>query len=378
MSQLKILSTPDVRKSLSEIIKEFQLIQSNSLAVSVLNGIPMPILILNNKRQIVFGNKSFLDLMGVSEMTPILGTRFGELIRCPSSLIGPDGCGTSQSCLSCNALKSILNCIENGLGSEEVTMRNSILEMMHLKINSEMINFGGSEFILFSIQDISSEKKKLLLERIFYHDILNSAHNISSMAELIGSEDIQEIKEEYLGMLMKSTFDLIDEISTQRLLANSNLNEYISQPAKINSFIFYKELKTEFESLSDKSLIISLDMRSENFSFTADRVLIRRVIINMIKNAIEAENHQGKITIGMMTLKEKGAMLWVHNQSFMSDEVQLQIFNRSFSTKSPDRGLGTYSMKLLTEKFMKGKISFTSSPLNGTTFIIEIPDMKLE
>jgi len=378
MSQMLTFFAPAGRKDRTEIIKEYELIQSNSLTVSVLNGIPMPILIMNKERQVVFGNKAFLDLMKVSENGPILGIRFGELIGCTSSLKGPDGCGTSQNCLSCGALKSVINCIENGTGSEEVTFRNSDLEMMHLMINSETINFSGSEFILFSIQDISSEKKKLLLERIFYHDVLNSAHNINSMAELIGSEDIQESKDEYLGMLVKSTSNLIDEISTHRLLANGKSDEYISQPVIINSFMFYKELKTEFESLSDKSIIISLDKWSENFSFTADRVLIKRVITNMIKNAIEAENHKGKITLGMMTLKEKGAMLWVHNQTYMSEEVQLQVFNRSFSTKGPDRGLGTFSMKLLTEKFMKGKISFTSTPSNGTTFIIEIPDMKLE
>lgn len=34
--------------------------------------------------------------------------------------------------------------------------------------------------------------------------------------------------------------------------------------------------------------------------------------------------------------------------------VQLQIFNRSFSTKGKGRGTGTYSMKLLTKRYLKG------------------------
>jgi sensor histidine kinase regulating citrate/malate metabolism len=57
----------------------------------------------------------------------------------------------------------------------------------------------------------------------------------------------------------------------------------------------------------------------------------------------------------------------------MNEDIQLQIFNRSFSTKAADRGLGTYSMKILTEKYLKGKIYFTSKPETGTSFIIEIP-----
>jgi signal transduction histidine kinase len=376
MSLIQTFNVPAGRKNLKELMKEYELILSNQLTVSILNGIPLSILLLNKERQMVFGNKAFLDLMKVGDIVPVLGMRIGELLGCPSSEKGQDGCGSSKSCLTCGATKSVMDSINNGIGNEEVTLSSSTMEMMHLKINTEMINLGGTEFILLSLQDISSEKKKLLLERIFYHDILNSAHNISSMAELISSDDTQENKDEYFGLLMKSTFDLIDEINTHRLLTNGNPGDYISQPVKINSLLFYKELKSEFESLSDGQIIISLDKRSENFYFTTDRVLIRRVITNMIKNAIEAESNKGKITIGLMALKEKGAMLWIHNQTYMSEQVQLQVFNRSFSTKSPDRGLGTYSMKMLTEKFMKGKISFTSSPSNGTTFIIEIPDMK--
>lgn len=378
MSQIDTFFAHLVRKNQKELTKEYELIQSNQMMVSILNGLPISILILNKARQLVFGNRTFLKLMKISDISVILGKRFGEFMGCPSSDKGFEGCGSSQNCFSCGAKRSIVNCIENGSGSEDVTMLNADLEMLHLNVSAEMINFDGVEFLLLSLKDISSDKQKILLERIFYHDILNSAHNISSMAELISSEDAKENKDEYFGLLMKSTNDLIDEINTHRLLTNGNQNDYISRPVKINSFVLFKEIKTEFESVSEGGILISLDKRSENFTFTADRVLVRRVITNMIKNAIEAERNQGKITIGLMTLKEKGTMLWVHNQSYMDEQVQYQVFNRSFSTKGPDRGLGTYSMKILTEKFMKGKISFTSSPSNGTTFIIEIPDMKLE
>ncbi|MBM3132840.1 MAG: ATP-binding protein, partial [Chloroflexi bacterium] len=63
-----------------------------------------------------------------------------------------------------------------------------------------------------------------------------------------------------------------------------------------------------------------------------------------------------------------GVRFWVHNPTFMPREAQLQVFNRSFSTKGQGRGLGTYSMKLLTERYLKGKIGFDSSETGGTTF----------
>jgi sensor histidine kinase regulating citrate/malate metabolism len=93
----------------------------------------------------------------------------------------------------------------------------------------------------------------------------------------------------------------------------------------------------------------------------------------MIKNAFEAEQDEVRITFGMIPFQQNGAMIWVNNPGYMTEEVQLQIFNRSFSTKASDRGLGTYSMKLLTEKYLNGKIYFTSKKETGTSFIIEIP-----
>jgi len=373
MSQLQTFQVSSGRSSRKELIDDFHLISSNQVAVSILDKIPTLVLILNQKREIVFSNKAFQALLENGSIESILGMKPGDVLGCSLSQAGPDGCGTAKGCRTCGALKSVKIAIDGDTGSEECTIKAGPTSMMHLKVTSEIIQFGDKDFILYSMQDISQEKKKALLERIFYHDILNSAHNINSMAELISDNEAIGNREEYLGLLTKSTNELIDEINTQRILSNGNNANYISNPVSINSFHFYKDLKSEFESLADGGLIISLDKRSENFNFSADKVLLKRVVTNMMKNAIEAEQYRGKITIGMMSLNEKGAMLWVHNQLYMSEEVQSQIFNRSFSTKGSDRGLGTYSMKILTERFMKGKISFTSSVNNGTTFIIEIP-----
>jgi len=65
---------------------------------------------------------------------------------------------------------------------------------------------------------------------------------------------------------------------------------------------------------------------------------------------------------------DKNIKFWVHNPGVIPEDVQLQIFQRSFSTKSKDRGLGTYSMMLLTKRYLKGHLSFISSAEKGTIF----------
>ena len=64
----------------------------------------------------------------------------------------------------------------------------------------------------------------------------------------------------------------------------------------------------------------------------------------------------------------------VHNPGAMPEEVQEQIFQRSFSTKAKNgRGVGTYSIKLFTEKYLGGRVSFTSTEHEGTTFTVVLP-----
>lgn len=70
-----------------------------------------------------------------------------------------------------------------------------------------------------------------------------------------------------------------------------------------------------------------------------------------------------------------GERVWfeVHNDSFIPREIQLQVFQRSFSTKGEGRGLGTYSIKLLTERYLNGSVEFESSIESGTTFRVVYP-----
>jgi signal transduction histidine kinase len=51
----------------------------------------------------------------------------------------------------------------------------------------------------------------------------------------------------------------------------------------------------------------------------------------------------------------------------------MRIFSRSFSTKGVGRGLGTYSIKLLTERYLGGRADFVSNREDGTVFRVRLP-----
>jgi signal transduction histidine kinase len=86
---------------------------------------------------------------------------------------------------------------------------------------------------------------------------------------------------------------------------------------------------------------------SESLSFINDESTLRRVLVNAVKNALEAAPEGSTVSIG---------------------------FGGASSAIGGNRGLGTYSMKLLTEEYLGGEVSFRSSEQEGTTFIFVIPN----
>jgi len=93
----------------------------------------------------------------------------------------------------------------------------------------------------------------------------------------------------------------------------------------------------------------------------------------MIKNALEATEKNG--TVNVYAEKDGEYLVFsVHNKGVIPEDIALNIFKRSFSTKEgKGRGLGTYSMKLFGENYLGGKVTFSSTEEKGTIFSISLP-----
>jgi sensor histidine kinase regulating citrate/malate metabolism len=104
-----------------------------------------------------------------------------------------------------------------------------------------------------------------------------------------------------------------------------------------------------------------------------DRRLLGRVLGNMIKNALEAIRPGSRVTLSCQE-DDDCVVCRVHNPGVIPPDIQMQVFQRSFSTKAAQgRGIGTHSMKLLGERYLYGKVSFASRDPDGTTFWIRLP-----
>lgn len=371
------LYAPADRASKEKLVSDYRLFDNLSNVKEILNALPYIAAILNPQRQIVYSNDSLLKMLNINSVEELLGYRPGEAINCVHSDENSGGCGTSESCKYCGAVNTIIKCQETNKKAVDECRIAAVIkgEQMNfdLLVTASPFDVKGTQYVILSLNDISSEKRKKALERIFFHDVINTAGTLKGIIELM--KDIDDDKElrRFISIADTTSKDLVDEILSQRELIAAESNELRMHREPVFSIDLIRDAVVQilYHPIAvDRSVII--DKNSSELTFTTDIRLLRRIILNMLKNALEATPEHGKVKIGC-TNDDNFITIWVSNPAFIKPDVQLQIFMRSFSTKGNNRGLGTYSMKLLGEKYLGGKISFTTDETDGTIFYIKIP-----
>jgi CheY-like chemotaxis protein len=119
--------------------------------------------------------------------------------------------------------------------------------------------------------------------------------------------------------------------------------------------------------------VLSIRRLPSRTQIVSDEVLLMRVLVNMLKNAFEATEPNGRVEL-WFEWRGQAPTFVVRNAGIMSEYVQARLFERSFTTRSREgRGIGTYSMKLYGERYLGGTVSFSSDEKNGTHFFISLP-----
>lgn len=336
------------------------------------NAVPDIVLVVNQQRQIVFANHHLLKALGLKDADTILGLRPGEALGCVHAFETAGGCGATEFCKTCGAVQALLSSLSGRESVQECRIALANGEALDLQVWATPLSLEGEIFSIFAIKDISHEKRRQALERIFFHDLLNVAGGLRGFTELLKEATPAEL-ETITGSLSRLSERLVDEIKAQRELSAAENNELAVHPAPLNSQVLLQEIMALYQyHEAARARHLQLDPHSPAVLFTSDPTLLRRVIGNMVKNALEATTPAETVTLGCEQ-REETIEFWVHNPGVMPRRVQLQVFQRSFSTKGPGHGLGTYSMKLLSERYLKGKVSFTSSAQHGTIFRASYP-----
>jgi signal transduction histidine kinase len=345
--------------------------------VDLLHLVPDMVMVLSGTRQIVHANRAVLASAGAGSLDEVIGQRPGELFNCKHAHETPGGCGTSEACAYCGAVNGILSAQAGQPAVEEcriLTISEELEDALDLRVWASPVEFGGQPFTFLAAVNIADEKRRVFLERVFLHDILNTATALRGFARLLGVGSVdEEDRDEFLGRIGALSDRIIDEIEGHRQLMAAEGGSLEVQRRRVHARQVVDDVVAACgrpDMLNRRVLRVADDCA--DVAIDSDPVLLGRIVGNMTKNAIEASSPGDAVMVGCRVV---GAELqfWVHNPTAMSTHVRAQVFKRSFSTKGAGRGLGTYSMKLLTEHCLGGRIWFSSSEDAGTTFVAAYP-----
>ena len=331
--------------------------------------------VLNEDRQIVALNHAFLENIGVTDAEEVLGLRLGESLNCIHAQKDPSGCGTTPYCPSCGAAIAMMATIKDNKTNEQIcaltTERDGVKNDICLLIRAQSLVVEDNRWILIFAQDITQQQFWANMERAFFHDINNILTSLIGNCQIL-SMDMPDNKE--VKQIENASERLSNEIKIQKSL--SQYKDVRSFLRKVNTSV--NDLKNELNLIvsghkSSKGKHIEELWPDDNLNIYTDIFLVSRILGNMIINALEATEKGGLVKIS--TMVEPGYIKWeVWNKSFIPKDIQKRIFQRHFSTKSDiGRGVGTFSMKLLGEEHLKGKVAFKSFLKKGTTFTFQLP-----
>ena len=365
------------RATRDELKNEIEIISKNPIVDSLLNIVSGLLAVLNEHRQIIALNEVFLHMLGIEDAHQVFGLRPGEAIKCIHSDKCDGGCGTSEYCSTCGAAISIVTSLTRNkpverMCSVTVNKKGEKIDL-YFRVQSYPIQIDKKRFLLLFLQDMTKWQQMANLEKVFFHDINNIISGLVNASELILMKSNQDVKE--LGKIINQfALRLHQEVKIQKHLTREKETQYNPLLQKISVKHVIHEVKNILANHPDaKNKKLKISSEIPDIHFTTDSTLILKVLTNMLINAFEATEEKGEVILSVKESKER-IIFYVWNKGEIPDNISRRIFQRNFSTKNGNgRGIGTYSMKIFGEKFLGGKVGFTSSKKEGTTFFLEIP-----
>ncbi len=312
---------PAEKLSKIDIEKQSELLSENKILKNLIDSVSQMLVILNNERQIIYANKPYLDFCGFSDFELVIGKRPGEVLNCEYAYLTEAGCGTTEFCRSCGAANAIIESKQGKQSTKDCQISTRDNESLNLRVTATPYEYNNQTLTIFAIIDISEEKRREALERIFFHDILNSVGGISGLSSVL--KDIEDPVEiiDIANTINRAADNLVEEIKRQHQLHSAERGVLIPKFKNVSSNAILndlKELYNQHELIGDKS--ITIDKNAGIIEFSTDPVLLRRIIGNMIINALDVNNPKAQITLSCIT-KTKSVQFSVHNSSFIESKV---------------------------------------------------------
>ena len=262
---------------------------------------------------------------------------------------------------------------------------------MQLSINATVLTLHNRSYKLLSIQNIKSELQEKEIEawqnltRVLRHEIMNSITPITSLVSTLSEildEDVvlkegkYEFEDESIEDIKEGLLTIKHRSEGLKRFVDAYRN-FTSIPQPKMKLLHVKELFQGTQKL------LQAEMKTKNISFCcsvapddlplyADPQLLEMVLINMIKNALEALDgrQDGKIELKAEADEHQRVMISLRdNGPGIEPEALSKIFIPFYTTKSTGSGIGlSLSREIL--QMHTAHLTVESFPGQGSSFFI--------
>lgn len=332
-----------------------------------------PMVVLDHERRIITANPAFLQFTGQSP-PQFLDRRLGEVVACVRVAHG-ETCGETEACGTCGANQAIRQAVAGLPRTEECRI---LVEgpggpgAFDLEVRATPFAYAGASYVILAIRDIAAAKRRAVFERLFFHDILNVLGGVQGILDVWPDLD-DEARTALWGEVRGQMTSLIEEVQLHRELSAAERGELTTRSETLDGAAVVSEVCALYRHHPvARERSVEAGRGNGPGEIVTDRRLLTRVLGNLVKNALEA-SAPGE-TVEVTFTGGDPSRFHVRNPGVMPESARLQVFQRSFSTKGePGRGVGTFSAKLLVERYLKGRIGFRSEPEVGTIFEVALP-----
>ncbi len=262
-------------------------------------------------------------------------------------------------------------------------------EQSNLSISATEFIMREQNFTLVSLQNIQSELEEKELEawqqliRVLTHEIMNSVTPIASLASTVNETinfDAQttqpdlseESKSDIAGALktiQKRSEGLLHFVEAYRGLTRIPTPDFTNFSVLELIERVHQLMQTE---ILKKNIQCKIEIVPKDLKLTADSELVEQILINILKNAIQAIDGQANGRIDLLSkIDDRGHIIIrvTDNGPGIPKDVQDNIFIPFFTTKEEGSGIGL-SLSRQIMRLHRGSISMQSKPNEATVFTL--------
>ena len=260
--------------------------------------------------------------------------------------------------------------------------------VVELSLKATSFKAKESELMLLSLQDIRHELDERELDawmkliRVLMHEIMNSIAPITSLSEslcnyytiegkLVQPKEIDEATirttVKGLNVIREQGNGLMQFVESYRKL--SGLPKPVKKIFRVEAL--FDRIKILYASLEGiEKVELSVKLKRPEMELLADEHLIAQVLVNLLKNAIQA-NEQNSFCKILLTAGLNGELLpeirITDNGPGIPREIMDQIFVPFFTTREKGSGIGL-SLSRQIMQLHGGTLQVNSIPDKETTF----------